>query len=92
MGFFGFFYGAIWPMYGACARDFFPKEMTGRVFGLMTIFYGLGAMSSPPLTGYLADITGTFRWSFGLGASMALIAALCIRLISGREVSGKEED
>jgi len=86
MGFFGFFYGAIWPMYGACARDFFPKEMTGRVFGLMTIFYGLGAMSSPPLTGYLADITGTFRWSFGLGASMALIAAICIRLISGREV------
>lgn len=78
VGFFGFLYGAIWPMYGACARDFFPKEMTGRVFGLMTIFYGLGAMASAPLTGYLSDLTGTFRWSFGLGALASFLAALLI--------------
>ncbi len=78
MGFFGFLYGAVWPMYGACARDFFPKEMTGRVFGLMTIFYGVGGMSSPPLTGYLADVTGTFRWPFRLGALASLLAALLI--------------
>jgi MFS family permease len=41
LGWFGFLYGAIWPMCGACARDYFPKEMTGAVFGGMTIFYGL---------------------------------------------------
>ena len=92
LGWFGFLYGAIWPMYGACARDYFPREMTGAVFGGMTIFYGLGAMISPVLTGHLADITGTFRWSFGLGASTALIAALCIGLIRGREVLGNEGD
>lgn len=92
LGWFGFLYGAIWPMYGACARDYFPKEMAGTVFGGMTIFYGVGAMISPLLTGYLADITGTFRWSFGLGASTALIAALCIGFIRGREVSGREGD
>jgi sugar phosphate permease len=78
MGFFGFLYGAIWPMYGACAMDFFPKEMAGRALGLMTIFYGVGSMSSPPLTGYLADATGTFRWPFGLGAFASLLAALLI--------------
>jgi MFS family permease len=66
--------------------------MTGAVFGGMTIFYGLGAMTSPALTGHLADITGTFRWSFGLGASIALIAALCIGLIRGREISRNEGD
>jgi len=66
--------------------------MTGAVFGGMSIFYGVGAMISPVLTGHLADITGTFRWSFGLGAIAALIAALCIGLIRGREVSGKEGD
>jgi MFS family permease len=65
-------------MYAACARDYFPKEMSGAVFGLMTIFYGVGAMVSPVLTGYLADVTGTFRWSFGLGTFAAAIAALLI--------------
>jgi len=78
LGVFGFLYGAIWPMYGACAGDYFPKGMTGAVFGLMTIFYGMGAMISPILTGHLADVTGTFRWSFGLGAIAALGAALSL--------------
>jgi MFS family permease len=76
LGCYGFLYGAIWPMYGACARDYFPKEISGAVFGLLTIFYGVGAMVSPVLTGYLADVTGTFRWSFGLGAVTSAIAAL----------------
>ena len=48
-------------------------------------------MISPVLTGYLGNTTGTFRWSFGLGASMALIAAPCIGLIRGREVQGTKE-
>ena len=29
MGCFGFLYGAIWPMYAACIRDYFPKEVGG---------------------------------------------------------------
>lgn len=78
MGSFGFVFGAIWPMYAACVRDYFPKEMTGTVFGLLTIFYGVGTMSSPAITGYFADLTGTFRWSFGLGAFASSVAALLI--------------
>jgi MFS family permease len=92
LGGFGFLYGAIWPMYGACARDYFPKEITGAVFGLMTIFYGVGAMISPVLTGHLADLTGTFQWSFGLGAFAALMAALFTGWIRKPEALGKEED
>jgi hypothetical protein len=38
-------------------------------------------MVSPVLTGHLADVTGTFRWSFGLGAFTAAIAALLIGLL-----------
>jgi len=76
MGCFGFFYGAIWPMYAACARDYFPKEIAGTVIGLLTIFYGTGAIVGPIMAGYLTDLSGTFRWSFALGAFAALIAAL----------------
>ena len=92
MGCFGFLYGAIFPLYAACARDYFPKEVTGTVLGLLTIFYGGGAMFSPVLTGYLADITGTFRWSFGLGAFTTFIAALVIGFLRKPREFGKKGD
>jgi sugar phosphate permease len=78
IGLFGFLYGAIFPMIAACARDYFQMEVAGTVLGLLTIFYGLGAMTTPVVTGHLADVTGTFRWSFGLGAFASLMAALLI--------------
>ncbi len=92
MGLFGFLYGAVFPMIAACARDYFQKQVVGTVLGLLTIFYGLGAMITPVLTGHLADITGTFRWSFGLGAFAALMSALLIGRIGRPEVSRQEED
>jgi len=85
VGCFGFLYGAIFPMYAACVRDYFPRKITGTVLGLMSIFYGVGMMASPVLTGYLADITGTFRWSFGLGAFAAFTAALIIGYVRRRQ-------
>jgi len=78
IGCFGFFYGAIWPMYAACARDYFPKEMTGTIFGTITLFYGVGAIAGPIIAGYLADLTKTFQWSFGLGALVSFIAAFMV--------------
>jgi len=91
-GFFGFLYGAIWPMYAACVRDYFPEEVAGTIFGLLTIFYGVGMMISPVFTGYLADVTGTFRWSFGLGAFTSFISALLIGFLKKPIESGKSED
>ncbi len=78
---FGVLYGGIFPLVAACARDHFPKEITGTVLGLLTIFYGLGAMASPIVTGHLADVTGTFRWSFGLGACLSLLAGFLISFL-----------
>jgi sugar phosphate permease len=76
IGWFGGLYGAVFPLVAVCARDFFPREVVGTTLGFLTIFYGVGTMSSPILTGYLADITGTFKWSFSLGAFAALLAAI----------------
>lgn len=76
IGWFGVLYGGVFPLVAACSRDSFPTELTGTALGLMTIFYGVGAMSTPILTGYLADITGTFRWSFSLGGIATLAAGI----------------
>ena len=78
IGCFGFFYGGIFPMYAACTRDYFPKEVAGTVLGIFTIFYGIGAIIGPIVAGHLTDVTGTFRWSFGLGALAALTAAMVV--------------
>jgi MFS family permease len=79
-------------MYAACSRDYFPKEFTGTVLGLMTIFYGIGMMISPVLTGYLADVTGTFKWSFALGGFVTFVAAFLIGILRKPRQFGKEED
>jgi MFS family permease len=92
MGCFGFLYGAIWPMFAACANDYFPKEVAGTVLGLLTIFYGAGAMTTPVVSGYLADATGTFRWSFGLGAFASLFAGFLIGFLKRPQELAKGED
>ncbi|MGQ9647556.1 MAG: MFS transporter [Thermodesulfobacteriota bacterium] len=91
VGGFGALYGGIFPLVAACARDYFPREVTATILGLLTIFYGAGAMTTPVVTGYLADLTGTFRWPFGLGALTALVAALCIGWIEEQKMSWKKE-
>ena len=92
IGWFGFIYGPIWPMYAACARDYFPKEMGGTVIGLLTIFYGIGAMVGPIIGGHLTDLTGTFRWAFGLGAFASLFAGFLIGFLRRpREIAKKED-
>jgi len=85
IGFFGFFYSPVWPMYGACARDYFPKEVVGSVIGLLTFFYGIGAILGPIIAGRLADSSGTFRWSFALASFCCLMASIVIGLLKGRK-------
>ncbi len=92
IGWFGFIYGPIWPMYAACARDYFPKEVAGTVIGLLTLFYGIGAMVGPIIGGHLTDLIGTFRWSFGIGALGALFASFLIRFLRKPKEFAKKED
>jgi len=92
MGGFGFLYGAIWPMYGACTRDHFPREIAGTAFGMMTVFYGSGAMLNPLLAGRLTDLTGTFRWAFGTGILASVLASLVILLLRDPDQCGIEGD
>jgi len=92
IGWFGFIYGPIWPMYAACARDYFPKEVGGTVIGLLTLFYGIGAMVGPIIGGHLTDLTGTFRWAFGLGAFASFFAGFLIGFLrKPREIAKKED-
>ena len=81
---FGVFYAVAWPLYAAAASDFFPRGATGSVLGFWTIFYGLGLSLSPTLGGYIADLTGTFTWSFLMAAITGVLATFFLSRITSR--------
>jgi MFS family permease len=82
---FGLGYGALWPLYAAAARDYFPQKVAGSVIGLWTIFLGVGCIVSPIISGWAIDITGTYTAAFILcltGSVIALVLLLPIPNIS----------
>ena len=75
------FYGITFPIYGACAGDYFPREVMGTVIGAWTPFYGLGAISVHWLAGTLRDTTGVYYYAFIINAAMAAIGLFLMCLV-----------
>ncbi len=75
------FYGATFPIYGACAGDYFPREIMGTVIGAWTPFYGLGAILTHWITGLLRDATGIYNYAFCINVVMALLAIILISMV-----------
>jgi len=75
---FGVGYGTLWPVYAASARDLFPKNYSGSVIGLWTLYHGLGSIISPVLSGWVIDATGTYVWAFILAMSCSFLSLLLL--------------
>ncbi len=80
-------YGATFPIYGACAGDYFPRGAMGTVAGLWTPFYGAGAILTHWVTGMLRDATGSYGLAFGLGSACAAAAACLMLRVPRRPLS-----
>ena len=72
------FYGATFPIYGALAGDYFPREAMATVIGAWTPFYGGGAILTLQLSGILTDRSGNYNQAFLLCTIMAGLAVLLI--------------
>lgn len=81
VGCFALFYGATFPLYGACAGDYFPRKVIATVAGAWTPFYGLGAMAAHWVTGYMRDTIGTYHFAFAMAAVMSFFAIIMIRFV-----------
>lgn len=75
------FYGVTFPIYGACAGDYFNKEVMGTVAGAWTPFYGLGAILVHWVTGALRDASGVYTSAFWLCAGMAFAGIALMALV-----------
>ncbi len=51
-------------MYGACAGDYFPKEIMVTIICAWTPLYGSGAILTHWSTGMLRDVTGIYNYAF----------------------------
>jgi len=77
----GVFTGAVWPMYSACAGDYFRKEVIGTVIGAWTPFYGAGAILAHLIGGRIYDKTDSYQMAFYLAVLLASLAAFFILLV-----------
>jgi ACS family D-galactonate transporter-like MFS transporter len=73
IGIMAVFFGATFPIYSACAGDYFPKEVIGTIIGAWTPFYGVGAILVNWVSGILRDTTGSYHVTFMINALMAAI-------------------
>ena len=83
VGILALFYGVTFPIYGACAGDYFPRDVMGTIIGAWTPFYGIGAILSHWVTGYLTDSTGAYNHAFLINATAALLGLFLIALLKG---------
>ena len=78
VGILAVFYGVTFPVYGACAGDYFPKEIMGTVIGAWTLFYGIGAILVHWVSGVLRDTTSSYDQAFMINAVMAALGIVFI--------------
>jgi sugar phosphate permease len=71
----GSVFGATFALYGACAGDYFRKDLVGSVVGIWTPFHGVGLIIAQGLGGYIRDVTGSFLIPFVGAALCAVVAA-----------------
>ncbi len=74
VGALAFFLGTMFPLYSACAGDYFPQEIIGTVLGMWTVFLGIGAISIHWISGFLRDTTGSYHIAFVISALAAAIS------------------
>ena len=76
VGIVGVFYGVTFPIYGACAGDYFPGRWMGTVIGCWTPFYGIGAILAHWVGGMIRDASGSYGGAFAINMLAAGVAFL----------------
>lgn len=75
----GFFYGGVVPAYAALASDYFSTKVAGTALGMWTIFYGVGAVTSPVVSGLIKDASGFFLGAFVLGGVACWVSSFLVK-------------
>lgn len=75
---YGAFYAAMFPIYAACASEYFGEKSSGSVIGLWTLFYGVGATVSPLIAGFIRDSMGSYSPAFMLSVATMVLSVILL--------------
>jgi MFS family permease len=83
---FGFGYGSLAPMVPILIADRFGRHVLGTIYGLVTLFIGIGGFIGPLLGGLIYDYSGSYSmmWQLNLGI-LAGVAAFILTLKPARD-------
>ena len=83
---FGIGYGAAAPLFPSIAADLFQGPTFGRIFGLLSLFLGLGGASGAWVAGHLFDLTNSYHYAFILTIVALWLSCLSFWLAAPRSV------
>lgn len=66
--------GSWMPTMSLLASSSFGLASYGAIFGMLSLFQGIGAAMSPLLVGYLYDCMDTYHWAFIIILAMVVLA------------------
>lgn len=81
---YGVLFGALWPIYAACAGDLFPSS-TGTALGLWTLIMGVGALLAPIISGSLADVSNSYVPALQVSAMAYMTATMLMVATASRK-------
>lgn len=93
-GVYGFCVGSWYLLMPVILADVFGMERISSSYGLIRMFQGVGAISVPPLTGFMRDQTGSYDVCFySMGACMMLGSIpMIVSIVLGNRIRDGEEE
>jgi MFS transporter, OFA family, oxalate/formate antiporter len=79
---FGVGYGGCGSLFSPLVADLFGHENLNTLFAVMTLAFGVAALTAPPLAGRWFEVAGSYTGSFLAAGIGALVGAGCIALAS----------
>ena len=79
--FYGFTHGGFFTVMSPTVAEFFGTGSHGTLFGLILFCGTIGGSVGPLLTGYLFDVTGSYRLAFALLIALAIIGFTLIAFL-----------
>jgi len=80
--------GAWLPAMAMMTSDIFGLASYGAIFGVVSLFQGIGTATGPLLAGYMYDTMGTYYWAFVILLAMCAVAIPAILLVRRPASSG----
>ena len=87
MALFGFFAGALLPVYAALIGNIFGPLSFGNAMGLAGLVMMPFGVFAPPLAGFLRDMNGDYAMTLQLFIASFAIAAVCLGFLRARPPS-----